>query len=70
MSDNQRARAALATSLSTVANVAELTAGVVNTLAGGDDVANYIDGAQLTGDVVKQAVINRLGTNLKTKGVL
>ncbi len=70
MSDNQRARTALATSLSTAANVAELSSEIVNTLAGNDDVSNFIDGEQLTGDVVKNAVLNRLASNLKAKGVL
>lgn len=70
MSDNQRARAALATSLSTTANVAELTAEIVNTIAGTEDVANHIDGEQLTGDVIKNAVFSRMFNNLKAKGVL
>jgi hypothetical protein len=70
MSDKQLARASLATSMAVVANASELASEIVNSIAGGEEISNYIDGEQLTGDVVKQAVQNRLYNNLKAKGAL
>ena len=70
MSDKQRARAVFALSVAVVANAAELASGIVDSIAGGEEVANYIDGEQLTGDAVKQLVQSRLYKNLVEKGAL
>lgn len=70
MSEKLLARASFALSVATVANVAELANEIVDTIAGGEDVSNQINGEKLTGDAVRQAVQVRLAANLRKKGVL
>ena len=70
MSEKQLARVSLALSIATVANVAALATNVVESIAGGDDVSNRINGELLNSDAIINAVQARMFHNLKMKGAV